>query len=201
MGEDLIPRDAMNATKLEKLLEISYKLAQERKLNGLLSQAIRVALELTGAEYGFLVLRGEREAIEFRLGLDRESNLLTAPREQISQTIYRKVVSSGEPALIADALSSVASESTQELKTCSVVCVPLTAGGRVLGALYVENRSDAGLFGPDDLKLMEYLAAQLGAAIENASLNEALEGQVEARTAELTQTSQLLHIQVRGCAG
>ncbi|MFZ5919632.1 MAG: PAS domain S-box protein [Chloroflexota bacterium] len=186
----------MDTTKLETLLSISYQLAQERKLNGLLSQAMRVALDLTGAEYGFLVLHGEREAVEFRLGLDREGNSLTESLEQISQTIYRKVVSSGEPALIADALTSVATESTQTLQIRSVICVPLIASGRVLGALYVENRSEADPFSPDDLKLMEYFAAQVAISIENASLNEELESRVEARTAELTQTSDLLQIQI-----
>lgn len=187
----------MDAAKLEKLLDISYQLAQERKLNGLLSQAMRVALDLTGAEYGFLVLHGEREAVEFRLGLDREGNSLTEPLEQISQTIYRKVVSSGEPALIADALTSVATESTQTLKIRSVVCVPLIASGRVIGALYVENRPEAAPFGPDDLKLMEYLAAQVAVAIENASLNDELESRDEARAAELSQTSELLQIEIK----
>ena len=41
---------------LEKLLEISRKMAENRLLDPLLEYAICVALELFDAEYGYLVL-------------------------------------------------------------------------------------------------------------------------------------------------
>ncbi|GEM_PF-4994783 len=186
----------MDTTRLEKLLDASRQLAQARKLDDLQKQAVQAALELTRAEYGFLALSGEREALEFRLGLDREGNPSTEPREQISQAVCRKVISSGEPALIADALAGLAAENARDLKSRSVICVPLTASGRMLGALYLETRSDVKPFGPDDLKLMEYLAAQVAVAIENASLNEDLEGRVTTRTTELSQAADQLQIQI-----
>jgi signal transduction histidine kinase len=55
----------------------------------------------------------------------------------------------------------------------------------MIGAVYLENRSKTGQFTRDDLPLLILFANQAAVAIENALLNDSLEAEVAARTAEL----------------
>lgn len=70
--------------------------------------------------------------------------------------------------------------------------VPLISRGRMIGAIYVENRSDKGVFMQEDCEPLEFFAAQAAVAIENALLNDDLESRVAVRTANLAQINEKL---------
>jgi diguanylate cyclase (GGDEF)-like protein/PAS domain S-box-containing protein len=67
------------------------------------------------------------------------------------------------------------------------MCVPLISREKVLGAIYIENRSEKGLFEKKDLLPLQYFAAQAAVSIDNALMNEELETRVSQRTAELNK--------------
>lgn len=183
----------MDEVFLRKLLEISRHMAENRALDPLLNYAMQIALELLRAERGYLVLLDENRGLDFRVKMDQHGTELEHPEEQISYSILNKVVSQVEPLVITDALIDPLlqnSDSVKTLKLRSVMCAPLTASGQVLGAIYVENRSDAAIFEDDDLEPLMYFAGQVGVAIENAILNDQLEARVAARTAELERAMQ-----------
>ena len=54
------------------------------------------------------------------------------------------------------------------------VCLPLAAGGSLLGILGVGKRMDLAAYSAEDLELLDTLAAEVGVALENARLNEEL---------------------------
>lgn len=58
----------------------------------------------------------------------------------------------------------------QALDLRSYMCVPLLAGGRILGAITFVASESGRRFGEDDLRFAEALAARAAAAIENARL-------------------------------
>jgi len=174
----------MDPKKLKTLLEIGRQMAETRELDLLLASAMNLALEFLGAEYGYIVLLNGKELV-FKVGQDKQGNQLQEPREQISRTIFDKVIQNRKGVIIEDALDSFDTSSVIDLQLRSVMCVPLMARGKILGAIYVENRSVSSLFEKDDFELLEYFAAQTAVAIENAILNQDLEARVEARTAEL----------------
>jgi signal transduction histidine kinase len=71
--------------------------------------------------------------------------------------------------------------------TCSILAVPLRAREQVIGVLEVVNKQN-GDFDPDDLSLVETLAASAAIAIDNAQLVEALRERtddLQARNEEL----------------
>ena len=181
----------MNAEKLTKLLEIGRQLSETRELNPLLESAMQQALSFVGAKQGYIVLLDHDDLI-FRVGLDNEGNRLTAPREQISRTIFDQVIATGKGQITADAASSMNAPSVRALNIRSVMCAPLISRGEILGAVYVENRLARNFFGLDDLVLLEYFAAQAAVSIENAMLNGDLEELVKTRTAELADANAKL---------
>jgi sigma-B regulation protein RsbU (phosphoserine phosphatase) len=54
----------------------------------------------------------------------------------------------------------------------SVLCVPVSLKGETIGAIYVDNRLQAGIFTRDDLELLGAIASSAAVAIENARLYE-----------------------------
>lgn len=180
---------------LERLLEINRQLAENRELDSLLDYAMTVALELVGAEFGYLILLGRRNTLDFRVKRDSEGNELERPEEQISQTILNKVVQNHEDLLIANAVKHPdfqAAKSVRSLQLRSVMCVPLVSRGKTIGAVYVENRSAKDAFGEYDLKVLKSFAGQAATSIENVMLNESLEARVDGRTAELKRANEHL---------
>jgi diguanylate cyclase (GGDEF)-like protein len=189
----------MNKDLLEKLLDISRKLAENRLLDPLLEYAMTVALELFNAEYGYLVLLQEDNSRKFHIRQDKYGNELAEPEEQISHTIFDEVIKNGKSLVIANACTDPAfqsSESVESLQLQSVMCVPLIARGKTLGAIYIENRSQESLFTEEDVRPLEYFGAQAAVSIENAMLNDEMEERVIQRTTELAQINERLREEI-----
>lgn len=190
----------MNEAFLEKLLNISRKLAENRLLDPLLEYAMSVALELFHAEHGYLVIINQDDnELDFRVCQDQYGMQLDEPEEQISHTIFDEVIKTRESLVIANAYTDSNfqnADSVVALKLQSVMCVPLIARDNTIGAIYIENRSKASVFTEEDLKPLEYFAAQAAISIENAILNDELETRVIERTAELVKANQRLREEI-----
>ncbi|GJG98754.1 ATP-binding protein [Cupriavidus pauculus] len=61
----------------------------------------------------------------------------------------------------------------------SVLCVPMRCNGKLVGAMYLEHQSIAGLFTPSRTAVVEIIALQAGLALEHARLHDALSAQLE----------------------
>jgi signal transduction histidine kinase len=182
-------------TPLERLIDISRQLAENRALDPLLEYAMDVALELFGAERGYLVLLSQDGALDFRVRRNRYGRHIDRPEEQISQTILNEVILNHKDLITTDAVvdpALSASDSVRSLQLRSVMCVPLIARGTTLGAIYVENRTATGIFRSEALKPLKLFASQAAVSIANAMLNEELEERVAARTLELENANERL---------
>ncbi len=178
----------MDELFLKNLLNISLQMAQTRSLGPLLEYAMQSALKLVGATYGYLILLNADGSLDFRVNMDKEGQPIDNPETQVSRTILDKVIKEKKPRVILDALgdhSFGTADSVIALKLRSVMCVPLTTYRQVLGVIYVENRAGAHIFKDEDVEPLTYFASQAAVFIENAILNQDLESQVKARTAEL----------------
>jgi signal transduction histidine kinase/DNA-binding response OmpR family regulator len=184
----------MDESFFRELLNISLQMAQTRVLEPLLEYAMRAALELVGAEQGHLILRNGAGELDFRVSLDKNGQKIADPETQVSHSILDQViVGDQQPLLIMDALEDISltdAASVNYLKLRSVMCVPLTTYSQTLGAIYVENRSAAAIFEDEDLEPLNFFAAQAAVFIQNAILNDDLEAQVRARTAELREAKE-----------
>ena len=114
---------------------------------------------------------------------------------------YRKVIRTGESELIRDVsdefLSLIARDPDHldMLRTIglrSTVCVPLTARGRVLGALSLSTNESRRLYGSSDLALAEDLGYRAAVAIDNARLYHEAQNAVRMRDQFLSIASHEL---------
>jgi signal transduction histidine kinase len=183
----------------QNLLQVSRQFAENRELQAVLDYTVDVTLDLLKAERGYLILMDDTGSLDFRVRRVIKGIDLSAPGEEISQTILKQTLEQQRPMLVSNALDDPRlneAVSVKALDLRSVMCVPLKSHGELIGALYVENRSIENLFEEQHLEILEHLASQAAVSIVNARLNDNLEAQVTARTAELLQANQHLEQEI-----
>jgi len=187
------PQQTMDLETLNTVLDISRRMAEERSLPPLLQYAMDQAIKLVKAERGHLVMVKGDGTLDFRVSVGQHETPGSA--DQVSTSILNAVINSRKPLVLRDAgldpTFSMA-KSVMMLKLRSVMCVPLIARGQCIGAIYVENRSAQGRFNEANLPPLSLFANQAAVAIENAALNDELEGRIAARTHELAEAKSAM---------
>jgi transcriptional regulator with GAF, ATPase, and Fis domain len=161
---------------LRRLLQFSERLLVTRDVQSLLESVLDGAIEVTGAERGFvLLLRDNKPEVRAARNL-RQENIPDAVR-QLSDSIVAKVIETKRPLIVADAMNDTAfarSDSVMHLRLSSVLCAPLMAGGELLGLLYLGNDRVANLFPSRSLDVITIFAAQAALILQNALLLDSL---------------------------
>jgi serine/threonine-protein kinase PknK len=205
---------------LLRILELNKEMARATRPETLPDRILDAAIELAGAERGFLIQRtrpgsvpavpadpesgaasGEDspnwEVVAAR-NIDREN--VRKGLRKVSRSITTRVLETGEPFRSDDAINDEtiqARASIAELKLRSVLCVPLRVGDQVRGCLHVDNRFAQGQFDAGVQDLLEAFADQAALALERVQLlaeNEAGRRSLELANAELKSA---LHEQAR----
>ncbi len=168
---------------LQRLMDINKKLNSELDLARLLEFIMDVAVELTRAQRGYVILVNEKGVLTFEAARDVEKSAVPQPEREVSKGIAERVARTGEAVVASDASRDerfTMLDSVHDLKLLSVLCVPLRVKERTLGALYIENRAERAVFSDRDKELLEAFADQAAIAVENARLyQENLERQKE----------------------
>ena len=121
-----------------------------------------------------------------RIGYSRPAEQLRLP---LHESVCGRVFQTGEALIIGDVRTiPYYYEGAEEVR--SELCVPVRAGGRVIGVLNVEScRLNA--FDEDDLAFYTAIAGQLGVALENAHLYQELRRHAAELRAALTELQDL----------
>jgi transcriptional regulator with GAF, ATPase, and Fis domain len=178
--------------RLGRILAINRDLAGEIDLERLLARITDQALDLLGADRGFVLLEGEdapeREELHARAARDRRKD---DPSVQFSRSVAERVLRTAEPIVTDDARTDErlgGAASVHALSIHSIACVPIPrvrGGDRApIGVLYLETRgrtrgldtragrpSAFGALGMRaELPTLLAFADQVGIAIANARL-------------------------------
>ncbi|MBL8783516.1 MAG: sigma 54-interacting transcriptional regulator [Deltaproteobacteria bacterium] len=168
-----------------RLLEVHKRLAQEHNVQRLLEYILDSAILLTGAERGFLLLddEGHKEGLEVKVARNLDQENIRNKHMKISRGIARRVIATGEAVVTVDAMEDERYReqlSVVDLRLRSILCLPMAFRGKVLGAIYLDNRFRASAFADEDLRFMEAFADMAAIALDNARLVESLEAQKKA---------------------
>lgn len=158
------------------LYRLSQTFSSSLNLDEVLNLVMDEVISATNAERGFVMLRehdGQAPALVFRAARGMDQSTIDDPQFQVSRGVVEQVAREGQPVLTSDAQRDDRFSMRQSvliLGLRSILCVPLRIKDRILGTIYVDNRLQAGIFGPDDLELLAAIAASAAIAIENARL-------------------------------
>lgn len=176
-----------DARRYQVLVEILELLAGERSLPEILAAVIRVAGEAVAADRGFILLH-DSESERWRpdtvaawraadLGADALPDFDEAAIGQVSQTVLREALATGRGVFLKAASADPRFQGAESLlaqQVQTLLCLPLLAGERRLGAFYVDRRhAGSGPFSPSDQALLEIVAIQAARVIEKEQLERA----------------------------
>ena len=162
---------------LAALMKASQAIASEIELDKLLTTLMRILLESSGAQTGYLILESQRQLLLEAWG-DANSNQITVlqstPIETCLPASIIHYVARTQEGLIE---SDVAREGRftqdtyiQAYQPKSILCAPLLNQGQLIGIVYLENNLADGVFTPDHLEVIQLLSRMAAIALTNARL-------------------------------
>ncbi len=186
--ERLLDNEQTELKQLRVLIETSALVNSSLDLDQILTQAMDVIIQLTGAERGYILLKDtETDSLEFRISRQPDSE---QDSFDISSTVMEHVLATGE-AMVTDNASSDprmrASETVARFTLRSIICAPLIYKDAATGVIYVDNRLREGVFTNREMNLLTAFANQTAVAIENARLFAAIQGTLD----EITRVTEL----------
>lgn len=170
--------------QLAALLEGLRALGSGRVLDEVLALVLDAAIDVGGAERGFIMLANDKGDLDLKLARARGRITLPGSGFTTSRKIPEEVFATGELKIVADLLDGDLANvhmGTVALGIRHVACVPLrtvryldradmASDTRNIGVLYLDSREKGGILAPHTRTALDTLATEAGVAIENARL-------------------------------
>ena len=166
--------------RLERLLEISRKLATDWQQSTLLQSICEATSELIDCEDGsILVLDEEQKSLHFIAGPWDQISLMKQFHVPLDNSIAGWVFTNNQPLVVPDALHDrrVFRDIDRALhfQTRSLLSVPMVFRTQTIGVLQALNKNRNAPFTSDDVSILETLASQAAVALHNVKLLETSE--------------------------
>jgi transcriptional regulator with GAF, ATPase, and Fis domain/serine/threonine protein kinase len=196
-----------DSAALTRLLSLNRRINSSLAVTRVLESALESAIELTGAERGFVLLARHAELEEHvarasgepRVVFFEDDEAAYASGHGPSRTVVRRVLEREEPVLTTDAevdARFAPGSSIHALRLKSVLAVPISSPNGALGALYVDSRIQRARFSAEERDLLLAFADQVAIALGNARLH----AELEQRTRELEEQKRAVERLSRGQA-
>lgn len=161
------------AGEWRKLLDISTRVACNLETEPLLKAVMDAAVEITGAERGFLILLDSRGLPEVRIAHNLDKGEIQDIRGSISTTVIDKILVERTSMLINDVENNALLSrqvSVRNLQLKSVMGAPIICRQNLLGMAYVDNSSLAGVFSQKEFAIFVTFINLAAVALDNARM-------------------------------
>lgn len=159
--------------ELSAMLEVSYALNSILNYQQLLEYTIDMALNVTKAERGSIILFNENSQ-KFEMVVSRKMGDKEVNKEmRTSQSLIRKCFESGETIVITDTNLDKEVADKKSIVLNQIKCValtPLKYNLSIIGVLYLDSRIKPEIFKERDQELLKFFAGQASLAINNSRL-------------------------------
>jgi adenylate cyclase len=193
--ENIFVEEQTELGQLRALADMSAQITTSLEVNKVLEETLDLVIALTRAERGYIVsLDPLTNDFIFRVTRDdtlKPGQAQSGTKPQISQSVLRRVIESREPVLTDNASDDARFEgnvSVVGLSLRSVLCVPLNFKDETFGAVYVDNRLQAGIFTEREKNTLMAFANTAAVALANAQMYQ----EVQRAFNEITQLKQLM---------
>lgn len=155
---------------LVTLLRRSAALAEPRPTEVITAEMLDLLVAHCRAERGLVGLVPPTGPWRFVAARSMEGADLEGPDAQVSRSVVENALQSQDVVLSRDALSDTLAReaSVQALRIRSVMCVPLTREGRVIGFVYLDHRGATDRFDAHTVETVRACAPLLSVALDRA---------------------------------
>jgi diguanylate cyclase (GGDEF)-like protein len=172
-GRDLLRELKRTVDELAVLNEIGKALTSSLDVGEVMHVILAKVSELLRPRNWSLLLRDPQTGeLYFKAAVGAGSDMLLHLRLRKGEGIAGWVAENNRPLLVADVHADPRFASrfdkTSRFQTKTILCVPLTFKGRVLGVIELVNGEGDGPFGEEDLRILATVAEFSAIAIENA---------------------------------
>lgn len=174
-----------SARVVSALLRAGQELAGHRPLESLFDVILHLALSAVDAKRGVIMTLAEKNELILKASKGDGFSISTAVRDRVINGRTSMMISDAQ---MDDALRR--QESIVMHRVRSMMAVPLQAGNRVIGLIYVDNGAVVRHFGREDLELLTVMANVAAIRIEHARLVE-IEQAEKLMELELAQASEI----------
>lgn len=159
------------------LYEISRQLNSIHDFGELLNKIMDLIFVVIDADYGFLILTGERDREELIPVVVKSRENQSGEQESLkaSRTIINRVIRDGVALLTSNAMTDSRLDHAKSLllqQIRSAISVPLWRKDKIIGVIQLESVRLDNQFAQGDLELLKAIGSQMAMVIEQASLNE-----------------------------
>jgi phosphoserine phosphatase RsbU/P len=178
-GEKSAPA-ATDMERLKFLLDAARKLNEGSAVDEILCALLQLTLELTGVERGFVFLL-DRDSMRLAQGLAADGTVLEED-STISRRAIQRAIESNQRFSVSDTLEDErASEwsSVMANRIRSIYCIPLrkrvsnSNSAQLFGLLYLDSQVKPGSLSELDHQLLDTIANEAAALVENVLLAQA----------------------------
>jgi signal transduction histidine kinase len=160
--------------RYQRLIELARDLASILDLDALLLRIVRAAADLCEAQEASILLYDQlKSELYFEVATNQDAREMRGVSIPVDSSIAGWIVTNRQPIIVSDAAKDARHfaqiETITNVRTESLLGVPLIANNKVIGALEVINKR-LGAFSFDDQDLLTALGAQAAVAIENSRL-------------------------------
>ncbi len=162
----------LKRNELETLYDIARILNSTLVFDEVLRRVMDEVIRVVNAERGFLVLvHPDTRELTFPIARDKQARTIDPREFNFSRGTVERVVRARQPVLTDDAqVEMKEQESIVAYGIRSIICAPLIVRDSCIGAVYVDSRINANLFGPKHRDLLVAFCHQAAIAINNARL-------------------------------
>ncbi len=186
---------------LQKLHGITKDLLGSNNVDEVLQQIMDAAMQLSGAERGFLLIKAEDPdspvaGYSVKVARNISKDLLEGDDFRVSLSAVGEVVKNGQPLVTDNAILDQrfeSAESVHELDLKSILVLPLTTADEVVGVLYMDHSYETERFHGQESEVLQIFADHAGLALQKAQMiqglrqnNKQLAETVDSQSSELT---------------
>ena len=186
------------------LYEISRQLNSIGDFNELLNKIMDLIFIIIDADYGFLILTGEKGkddlipvVVKVKNTKVKDKGELRASRTMVNKVIKDKVSLLTSNAMTDSRLDHGKSLFMQQIR--SAMCVPLWKKDTIIGVIQLGSIRMDNHFDQDDLQLLQTISSQMALIIEQTSLNEQIRDEERMRSRlERFHSPQIIEMILKG---
>ena len=193
----LLAQSERRASELATLNRVGQTVTRSLQLDQVLNlilEQIRGALQAEAASIALV----EQDKLVFKVAAGPSAEQVKRFALDLGQGLVGWCVQEGKPVLVPDARVDPRHFGEVDARTAfvtrTVVCVPMVAEGRTIGAIEAINRQDGRAFDGSDLELLQAMSIPASVAVENAKLHANLAqkaDELEKALAELKELDRL----------